>query len=284
MRKGEPLSPLLRTYAPMCWTGTGEAWLQLRSLWSMNSTSTVRSQGGLAAGDGSIEKSCSSASTRVNKAKSGGRPNRPRQIPGLSFTSGIKPSTAHRAAVAGPTFGVGVRTDAPYPRQQPRADLKELSVYLIGWRGYFGFCETPSGVCTNLTNGPTTAARHSSGSNGEADHSALVELRPAASGPSLAAKPPCRPTWPLATQQQPRTIPGSPHAFLNRSALNRAVSYMLNPSNRRIRDPYVRWCGREESRDSPYPDFRATVGAFMLETARYSKYWVGMVRTRASSP
>jgi RNA-directed DNA polymerase len=22
--------------------------------------------------------------------------------------------------------------------------VKELSVYLIGWRGYFGFCETPS--------------------------------------------------------------------------------------------------------------------------------------------
>jgi hypothetical protein len=27
--------------------------------------------------------------------------------------------------------------------------VKELSVYLIGWRGYFGFCETPS-VLRNL--------------------------------------------------------------------------------------------------------------------------------------
>ena len=24
--------------------------------------------------------------------------------------------------------------------------LKELSAYLIGWRGYFGFCETPSAL------------------------------------------------------------------------------------------------------------------------------------------
>jgi hypothetical protein len=25
-----------------------------------------------------------------------------------------------------------------------RAIIKELSIYLIGWRGYFGFCPTPS--------------------------------------------------------------------------------------------------------------------------------------------
>ncbi|CAN7520423.1 hypothetical protein LJR220_004720 [Bradyrhizobium sp. LjRoot220] len=29
-------------------------------------------------------------------------------------------------------------------RAQPAQTVKELSAYLTGWRGYFGFCQTPS--------------------------------------------------------------------------------------------------------------------------------------------
>jgi hypothetical protein len=32
------------------------------------------------------------------------------------------------------------------PRRRIAQIIKEQNVYLIGWRGYFGFCETPSGA------------------------------------------------------------------------------------------------------------------------------------------
>ncbi len=50
-------------------------------------------------------------------------------------------SAAHRAPGSGPVPGPNQGADAPYSRQKPRADRQ---AYLIGWRGYFGFCETPS--------------------------------------------------------------------------------------------------------------------------------------------
>ena len=44
-----------------------------------------------------------------------------------------------------PAFKAKVRELTRRTRGQSLAQIvKELSLYLIGWRGYFGFCETPS--------------------------------------------------------------------------------------------------------------------------------------------
>jgi len=41
----------------------------------------------------------------------------------------------------------GTGTDAPDPRQKPRADHQGVCPSTSsGWRGYFGFCENPVGV------------------------------------------------------------------------------------------------------------------------------------------
>jgi RNA-directed DNA polymerase len=81
---------------------------------------------------------------RVNKAKSAvGKPS-VRKFLGFSYTGGkeprrrIAPQALHR-------FKSRVRelTRRTCGTSLPQI-VKELSVYLIGWRGYFGFCETPS--------------------------------------------------------------------------------------------------------------------------------------------
>ncbi len=80
---------------------------------------------------------------RVNKAKSAvSRPSK-RKFLGFSFTNGKQP----RRCIAPQSlarFRSRVRelTRRNRGRSLPQI-VKELSVYLIGWRGYFGFCETP---------------------------------------------------------------------------------------------------------------------------------------------
>src|SRR5713226_808741 len=81
---------------------------------------------------------------KVNKAKSTvARPVK-RKFLGFSFTKGKQPR--RRIAPQSRTrFRSRVRELTRRTRGRSLAQIiKELSVYLIGWRGYFGFCETPS--------------------------------------------------------------------------------------------------------------------------------------------
>jgi RNA-directed DNA polymerase len=81
---------------------------------------------------------------RVNKAKSAvSRPVK-RKFLGFSFTNWKQP----RRRIAPQSldrFRSRVRKLTRRTQGKSLAQVvKELSVYLIGWRGYFGFCETPS--------------------------------------------------------------------------------------------------------------------------------------------
>jgi RNA-directed DNA polymerase len=81
---------------------------------------------------------------RVNKAKSAVAKPSVRKFLGFSYTSGREP----RRRLAPQTlarFKAKVRDLTRRTRGQSLAQIiKELSVYLTGWRGYFGFCQTPS--------------------------------------------------------------------------------------------------------------------------------------------
>jgi RNA-directed DNA polymerase len=81
---------------------------------------------------------------KVNKAKSAvARPSK-RKFLGFSFMYGKEPR--RRIAPQSLTrFRSRIRELTRRTRGNSLAQIvKELSVYLIGWRGYFGFCETPS--------------------------------------------------------------------------------------------------------------------------------------------
>ncbi|OCK54160.1 group II intron reverse transcriptase/maturase [Bradyrhizobium sp. LMTR 3] len=86
---------------------------------------------------------------KVNKAKSAVAQPSVRKLLGFSFTGGTEPRR-RIAPQALPRFKAKVRelTRRTRGRSLVRT-VKELSVYLIGWRGYFGFCQTPS-ILRNL--------------------------------------------------------------------------------------------------------------------------------------
>jgi RNA-directed DNA polymerase len=81
---------------------------------------------------------------KLNKAKSAvGKPS-VRKFLGFSFTRGKQPRR-RIAPQAIARFKSKVRELTRRTCGQRLAQIvKELSCYLVGWRGYFGFCETPS--------------------------------------------------------------------------------------------------------------------------------------------
>jgi RNA-directed DNA polymerase len=81
---------------------------------------------------------------KVNKAKSAVAKPRVRKFLGFSFTSGRQPRR-RIAPQALNRFKARVRWLTRRTRRESLAQtIEELSTYLIGWRGYFGFCQTPS--------------------------------------------------------------------------------------------------------------------------------------------
>ena len=81
---------------------------------------------------------------KVNKAKSAVAKPSARKFLGFSFTGGREPRR-RIAPQAIARFKAKVRelTRRTRGRSLPQTS-KELSTYLVGWRGYFGFCQTPS--------------------------------------------------------------------------------------------------------------------------------------------
>jgi RNA-directed DNA polymerase len=81
---------------------------------------------------------------KINKAKSAVAKPSVRKFLGFSFTSGSEPRR-RIAPQAIARFKAKVRELTRRTGGKSLAQIaKELSVYLIGWRGYFGFCQTPS--------------------------------------------------------------------------------------------------------------------------------------------
>src|SRR3982075_4043591 len=81
---------------------------------------------------------------KVNKAKSAVAKPNVRKFLGFSFTGGSEPRR-RIAPQAIARFKAKVRELTRRTRGASLPQIvKELSVYLVGWRGYFGFCQTPS--------------------------------------------------------------------------------------------------------------------------------------------
>jgi RNA-directed DNA polymerase len=81
---------------------------------------------------------------KVNRAKSAVAKPSARKFLGFSFTGGREPRR-RIAPKAIDRFKAKVRVLTRRTRgDNLKQIIEELSVYLIGWRGYFGFCQTPS--------------------------------------------------------------------------------------------------------------------------------------------
>src|ERR1700704_1174760 len=90
--------------------------------------------------------------------------------------------------------------------------VKELSVYLIGWRGYFGFCETPS-VLRNLDQWTRRRLRAIVWKQWKRGPTRFAELRRCGVGRDLAAQTAGSPHGPWRLSNSPALTFALPNAF-----------------------------------------------------------------------
>jgi RNA-directed DNA polymerase len=139
---------------------------------------------------------------RVNKAKSAVAKPSVRKFLGFSFTRGREPRR-RVASQALARFKAKVRELTRRTRGRSLAQIvKELSVYLRGWRGYFGFCQTPS-VLRTLDEWTRRRLRAIAWKQWKRGRTRFAELRRCGVGRDLAASTAGSPCGPWRISNSP---------------------------------------------------------------------------------
>jgi len=139
---------------------------------------------------------------KVNKAKSAVAKPSVRKFLGFSFTGGRQPRrrTAPQALAR---FKARIRNLTRRTRGRSLAQIvRELSIYLIGWRGYFGFCQTPS-VLRALDEWTRRRLRAIAWKQWKRGPARFAELRRRGVGRVLAAKTASSPRGPWRLANSP---------------------------------------------------------------------------------
>jgi RNA-directed DNA polymerase len=184
---------------------------------------------------------------KVNKAKSAVAQPSKRKFLGFSFTSGKEP----RRRIAPQALARFKSRVRQLTRRTKGATLrqitKELSCYLIGWRAYFGFCQTPS-VLRDLDQWTRRRLRAIAWRQWKRGRTRFAELRRRGVGRDLAAQTAGSPHGPWRLSNSPALTIALPNAFLRSIHLAQLAPapLLLNPSNRRIRTRTYGGVGGEE--------------------------------------
>jgi RNA-directed DNA polymerase len=150
---------------------------------------------------------------KVNKAKSAVAKPSVRKFLGFSFTRGEQP----RRRIA-PQAIARFKSRVQELTQRTRGAslgqiVKELSVYLVGWCGYFGFCETPS-VLRTLDQWLRRRLRAIAWKQWKRGRTRYAELRRRGVGRDLAAQSAGSPHGPWRLSNSPALTIALPNAFL----------------------------------------------------------------------
>src|SRR6476659_1583755 len=97
--------------------------------------------------------------------------------------------------------------------QSPEQIIAELSRYLVGWRGYFGFCQTPS-VLRALDQWIRRRLRAIAWQHWKCGRTRFAELRRLGVGRALAAQTAGSPHDPWRLSNSPALTLALPKAFL----------------------------------------------------------------------
>jgi RNA-directed DNA polymerase len=159
---------------------------------------------------------------KVNKAKSAVAKPRVRKFLGFSFTGGSEPRR-RIAPQALARFKARVRelTRRSCGRSLTQI-VKELSVYLTGWRGYFGFCQTPS-VLRGLDEWLRRRLRAIAWKQWKRGNTRFAELRRRGVGRDLAAQTAGSPHGPWRLGNSPATKMAMPNSFFRSLGLRSLV-------------------------------------------------------------
>jgi RNA-directed DNA polymerase len=150
---------------------------------------------------------------RVNKAKSAVARPGVRKFLGFSFTSRREPRR-RIAPQAIARFKAKVRELTRRSRGRSLVQIvKELSAYLIGWRGYFGFCQTPS-VLRALDEWTRRRLRAIAWKQWKRGRTRFAELRRRGVGRDLAAQTAGSPHGPWRLANSPALNIALPTRFL----------------------------------------------------------------------
>jgi RNA-directed DNA polymerase len=151
---------------------------------------------------------------KVNKAKSAVAKPSVRKFLGFSFTSGREP----RRRIAPQAIARFKSRVQELTRRTRGASLpqiaKELSVYLVGWRGYFGFCQTPS-VLRDLEQWTRRRLRAIAWKQWRRGRTRYAELRRRGVGRDLAAQTAGSPHGPWRLSNSPALTIALPNAFFS---------------------------------------------------------------------
>jgi RNA-directed DNA polymerase len=149
---------------------------------------------------------------KINRGKSAvARPN-VRKFLGFSFTSERQPRR-RIAPQALARFKARVRELTRRTRGRSLGQIvKELSIYLIGWRGYFGFCQTPS-VLRTLDEWTRRRLRAIAWKQWKRGRTRFAELRRCGVGPGLAARTAGSPHGPWRLAQSRALTAALPISF-----------------------------------------------------------------------
>src|SRR3990170_1378006 len=156
---------------------------------------------------------------KVNKAKSAVAKPGVRKFLGFSFTRGEQP----RRRIAPQAIARFKSRVQELTRRTRGASLgqivKELSVYLVGWRGYFGFCQTPS-VLRTLDEWTRRRLRAIAWKQWRRGPTRFAELRRRGVGRDLAAQSAGSPHGPWRLSNSPALTIALPNAFLGSLGLS----------------------------------------------------------------
>jgi RNA-directed DNA polymerase len=151
---------------------------------------------------------------KVNKAKSAVAKPSARKFLGFSFTGGMTPRR-RIAPQALARFKAKVRDLTRRTRGRSLGQIaKELSVYLIGWRGYFGFCQTPS-ILRELDEWIRRRLRAIAWKQWKRGSARFAELRRRGVGRDLAAQTAGNPHGPWRLGNSPALSIAIPNAYLS---------------------------------------------------------------------
>jgi RNA-directed DNA polymerase len=160
---------------------------------------------------------------KVNRAKSAVAKPSVRKFLGFSFTSGREPRR-RIAPQAIARFKARVRW---LTRRTCGLSLlqivKELCTYLIGWRGYFGFCQTPS-VLRALDEWTRRRLRAIAWKQWKRGHTRFAELRRRGVGRDLAAMTAGSPHGPWRLANSPALAIALPNRFFGSLGLASVAS------------------------------------------------------------
>jgi RNA-directed DNA polymerase len=163
----------------------------------------------------------------VNKAKSAVAKPNVRKFLGYSFTGGKEP----RRRIAPQAIARFKSRVQGLTRRTRGASLgqivKELATYLRGWRGYFGFCQTPS-VLRDLDRWLRRRLRAIVWKQWKRGRTRFAELRRCGVGHDLAAKTAGSPHGPWRLSNSPALNVALPNAYLTSLGLTSLAASHAN--------------------------------------------------------